>query len=73
MALSVGAFAVTAGVEYRDNGARLGWLIDAAERQIHVYRPGNEPDVLDTPESVSAEPELPGVTLDLARAGEPGL
>ena len=25
--------------EYLDNGARLGWLIDAANRAIYVYRP----------------------------------
>lgn len=58
--------------EYRDNGARLGWLVDAVERRVHVYRPGGEPDILDAPESVSAAPELPGFTLDLARIWEPG-
>lgn len=58
--------------EFRDNGARLGWLIDAAERRVHTYRPGGEPDVLDAPASVSADPELAGFTLDLARVWEPG-
>ena len=52
--------------EYQDNDARMGWLIDAAERRVHVYRPGGNIDVLDAPESVSADPELPGFTLDLA-------
>ena len=26
--------------EYRDNGTRLGWLIDASEHRVHMYRPG---------------------------------
>jgi len=58
--------------EYRDNGARLGWLIDAAEQRVHVYRPGVEPDIFDAPLSVSADPELAGFTLDLAHVWEPG-
>jgi len=58
--------------EYQDDGARLGWLIDAAERRVHVYRPGGEPDVLDAPASVSADPELAGFILDLAHVWEPG-
>ena len=58
--------------EYRGNGARLGWLIDAVERRVHVYRSGVEPDILDAPASVSADPELPGFSLDLARVWEPG-
>ncbi len=58
--------------EYRDNGARLGWLVDAAARRVHVYRPGAAPDVLDAPLSVSGDPELAGFVLDLARVWEPG-
>lgn len=58
--------------EYRDNGARRGWLIDAAERRVHVYRPGGDLDVLDAPAFISADPELAGFTLDLARVWEPG-
>ena len=58
--------------EFRDNGARLGWLIDAAERRVHVYRPGIETDVLDAPENVPADPEMGGFTLDMAHVWEPG-
>ena len=58
--------------EYQDNGARLGWLVDAAERRVHVYRPGAAPDVLDAPLSVSGDTELAGFVLDLARVWEPG-
>src|SRR6266404_5185995 len=51
--------------EYIDNGARLGWLIDPYHRQVHVYRPARDPEILDNPAAVSGDPELPGFTLDL--------
>ena len=47
-------------LEYVSNGALLGWLIDPYQRRVHVYRPGAEPEVLDDPETVSGDPELPG-------------
>jgi Uma2 family endonuclease len=53
--------------EYLANGARLGWLIDPFDRQVHIYRPGAEPEVLTNPTTVSGEPVLPGFTLELAR------
>jgi Uma2 family endonuclease len=51
--------------EYRDNGARLGWLIDPQERRVHVYRPGQPVEVLAHPPEVSGDPELRGFVLDL--------
>jgi Uma2 family endonuclease len=51
--------------EYRDDGARLGWLIDPPSRRVEVYRPGREVEVLNDPASMSGDPELPGFTLDL--------
>ncbi|MFH7243695.1 MAG: Uma2 family endonuclease [Spirulina sp.] len=53
--------------EYIANGAILGWLIDRQNRQVHVYRPNQPPTILDHPASVSADPELPGFTLSLAK------
>jgi Uma2 family endonuclease len=50
--------------EYLDNGARLGWLIDADHRRVYVYRPGRSVEELEDPETISAEPELPGFVLD---------
>ena len=52
-------------VEYMENGVRLGWLIDPRDRRVYVYRPGQPVEILEGPESVSGEPELPGFTLDL--------
>lgn len=51
--------------EYLDNGARLGWLIDPETQRVHIYRPGQAVKILDTPDTVSGEPVLPGFVLDL--------
>ena len=51
--------------DYIANGALLGWLIDPYQRRVHIYRPGVEPEVLDDPETVSGEPELPGFVFEV--------
>jgi Uma2 family endonuclease len=51
--------------EYITNGCQLGWLIDPGKVQVHVYRPGQPVQVLDNPQTVSGDPELPGFVLDL--------
>jgi Uma2 family endonuclease len=53
--------------EYIENGVRLGLLIDRKSRRVHRYRPGQSPDVLENPESVSCEPELAGFRLKMAK------
>ena len=57
--------------EYMDNGARLGLLIDPQDRCVHTYRPDSEVQTLQNPESVSADPILPGFTLDLREIWDP--
>ena len=52
--------------EYRANGARLGWLVDPYERQAHIYRPGQEPEIVLFGTALLGEDVLPGFTLDLA-------
>jgi Uma2 family endonuclease len=54
-------------LEYRANGAQLGWLIDPLERKVHVYRPGEEVVRLDDPKEISGDPVLPGFVLDLQK------
>ena len=51
--------------EYVDNGAQLGWLIDPFERRVYIYRPGREMEVLEDPETVLGDPELPGFVLNV--------
>ena len=57
--------------EYMANGARLGWLLDPFQQRAYVYRPGAAVEILDNPETLSGDPELPGFMLDLARIWEP--
>jgi Uma2 family endonuclease len=51
--------------EYRDNGVRLGWFLNAKERVVEIYRPGKEVEVLNSPTSLFGEEVLPGFVLDL--------
>jgi Uma2 family endonuclease len=53
--------------EYIDNGASLGWLIDRQHRTVHIYRPGQAPEILDSPATVSGDPELPCFVLRMER------
>ena len=52
--------------EYLENGVRLGFLLDPRQRRVYVYRPGQDVEVLEEPETVSGEPVLPGFVLDLS-------
>lgn len=52
--------------EYIQNGLRLGWLINPQDKQVEIYRPNQEVEVLNYPSSLSGEDVLPGFILDLA-------
>jgi Uma2 family endonuclease len=51
--------------EYIDNGVHLGILINRKSRQVEIYRPGKEVEVLDSPATVSGEDVLKGFVLNL--------
>ena len=51
--------------EYIDNGARLGWLIDAKARRVEIYRINQNVEILEQPATLSGEDVLPGFILDL--------
>lgn len=53
--------------EYRDNGVRLGWLIDPQNQRVEIYRSGQEVEVLQSPDMLSGEDVLPGFVLDLSQ------
>lgn len=53
-------------VEYRNNGVRLGFLINPQDRQAEIYRLDQEVEILQTPETLSGEKVLPGFVLDLS-------
>ena len=55
--------------EYRDNNARLGWLIDPQTPLVEIYRLNRDVETiafsLDEPPTLSGEEVLPGFVLDL--------
>lgn len=53
--------------EYIDNGALLGWLLNPQQRQVEIYKPGLEVEVLENPTKLSGEDVLPGFVLNLRR------
>lgn len=54
-------------VEYRDNGVRLGLLINPQDQQVEIYHLGQDVEVLQSPATVSGEDVLAGFVLDLTR------
>ena len=53
--------------EYMENGCRLGWLINRKKREVEIYRPGREVEVLQSPQTISGEDVLPGFVLNLQK------
>lgn len=50
--------------EYLENGLLLGWLINPKARQVEIYRPNQEVEILNSL-TLSGEDILPGFVLDL--------
>jgi Uma2 family endonuclease len=50
---------------YMDNGVRLGFLLNPADRQAEIYRLDREPELLKAPDNLNGESVLPGFVLDL--------
>jgi Uma2 family endonuclease len=59
--------------EWTENGARLGWLIDADARTAYIYRPGLAIETLIAPEKLVGEGPVDGFVLDLAVIWDPAL
>ncbi len=53
-------------IEYRDNGVRLGWLINPRDREAEIYRLDCDVEILANPLMLSGGDVLPGFTLDLS-------
>lgn len=52
-------------IEYIENGAQLGWLVDPQNKQVHIYRANGEIEVLENPQYISGEDVLRDFQLDL--------
>jgi Uma2 family endonuclease len=53
--------------EYQQLGVRLGLLIDPQNRKVEVYQPGQEPKILESPESIDCGDVMPGFGLSMSR------
>ena len=49
----------------KENGTRLGWLINRQERQVEIYRPGQKVEILNNPSTLSGEALLPEFVLEM--------
>ena len=52
-------------VEYIENNARLGWLINRKNKQVEIYRSGKDVEIRPTPVTLSGEDVLPYFVLEL--------
>jgi Uma2 family endonuclease len=52
--------------EYRSNGVRLGLLINPKNKQVEIYRPGQEPEILASPTSIDCGEVMPGFILSMS-------
>jgi Uma2 family endonuclease len=51
-------------VKYMESGCRLAWLLDPKGKRAVIYRIGQPPEFLTSPDSLSGEDVLPGFVLD---------
>ena len=51
--------------EYMENNVKLGWLINRKNRQVEIYRQGQDVEVLRAPIILSGEEVLPGFIINL--------
>jgi Uma2 family endonuclease len=49
------------------NGARLAWMIDPFAGDLVIYRPGQETERLERPDSIQADTVVPGFRLETSR------
>lgn len=52
-------------LEWIENGAQLGWMINPAARTVTIFRPGQEPTELANPDSLTADGPVAGFVLPL--------
>jgi Uma2 family endonuclease len=53
--------------EYQRIGVKLGLLINPQNKQVEIYRPGQEPEVVEAPVLVSCAEVMPGFILSLKK------
>lgn len=53
--------------EYQRLGVRLGLLIDPQNKQVEIYRPGQESEILASPTEIDCGEVMPGFVLSMSR------
>ena len=53
--------------EWMEGGSRLGWLLDATDRRVYIFRSGHEMEILENPAMLYGEDVLPGFVFEVGR------
>jgi Uma2 family endonuclease len=53
--------------QYQRVGVRLGLLVDPKNKQVEIYRPGHEPEILADPKLIDCSEVMPGFILDMSK------
>ena len=53
--------------EWMEGGSRLGWMLDAIDRRVYIFRPGRETEILEDPAVLDGEDVLPGFVFEIGR------
>lgn len=54
-------------VEYQRLGVRLGLLVDVWDKQVEIYRIGQEPEILESPTAIDCSEVMPGFIFSMDR------
>jgi Uma2 family endonuclease len=53
--------------EYQRLGVRLALLVDPKNKRVEIYRPGQEPEILESPTEIDCGEVMPGFVLSMSR------
>ena len=53
--------------EYQRLGVRMGLLINPKDKQVEIYRPGQEPEILESTTEIDCGEVMPGFVLSMSR------
>lgn len=52
--------------QYLEAGVPLVWIVDTRDRTVTIYRPDEEPELVNVRQELSGEPHLPGFRVPVA-------
>ena len=53
--------------QYQRVGVQLGLLVDPKNKQVTIYKPGHDPEVLEDPKLIDCNQVMPGFMLDMSK------